>query len=1465
MYIEPTGPAEVAPAPPVKHPLFPSYEYHVGGDAPYPIFWLDPEGPWYPAVLKVAQAGASVLEHMHDFTGLPWWATVVGGTFMLRMAVIPISLFALRNASKAFDAQGDIKALMRSYQTAMANLGPTPPPLKRLALTRTLMKGIRAALHKANCFPWRTFATPLVHWPLLTTGALGARHLVLMGDESFETGGMLWFQDLTLADPTYILPALSILSSYAFMEYAYQTPVAGQKTAGAPAVLGARIVTNVRNFFQLWVMAMAPFTFELPAGLYMAWIAGTTWATLWVAFIRTDAAHRLVTGRPTPRHVAAEEDPLNMAGIPDAPGLGTAAPMPGTAVQRVMRAYDAAMERAAGVLVAALRRAGVGAAQRDSSSWAPASLHAEAGRVAAQLRRTSQAGAGPTPATGASTPSGQLPRPSPAILGTEPGLAGMLPPHGSGSDDEEGGGSGAAPAGGGADGGGAGDGRGPTGHGLLHSRLRGAADDVTARRRAIRAAREAQDVALHAALDDAFQHVADMQASRASHVLHLLQVADLAPQPHPHLLQGMLHHPRSPEEPPTSPGPSSSSSSSLASAAGKLGSGVGAAVAHGVRLVAEAGSAAITGAGRGGVAVAGETPAATVQAAASPAPRAARQVSEADKRRLAAEVKAALAAAKAKPVAADASRSADHKHTGGSGGGGGDPIPRFPAPGPEEPFVGFGRNGPGLRDTVRHLESRRTATEADMARIIASTILSGTPRATPPARSVLDALPPPAPQDPPASSSSHDATRGTDRAGRAYLDPERVYAEAKALARHVLSMDAPLTQPSQSQASQPAPTTGLAARRQLLEELGQAVDLQALSQPGVQQRSLQRLQVLMSVARETSKRTGVALPGAGDTAALARGESARQAVEQGSPDALATQHSLTVTMAAAELATGILHDARRAVAASPPAAAPPSSKQGTRRQRRAARVKAQNAAYAAEEAAANPTLQSVYPPVQEEAAAKQAARRGRGGGSSQSPPSNRKRQGGPAISEEEPGIPDEDMIKRQLPPLLAEEEREWWQRRREDTASDATEGGTGDWVNSWAAAAEAPRPASRLKEDGSHTEYAKPAGILSAAGVTHGEKELKAASAVQGMAQLRRLSQRLFRSLEAMYSGLPLAAAGSGSGSGGGRGAASGGGAGGGASGGSDGDDDSGRGGQPRGWWTVPDGSGSEDEREVVDAMVERSVHGSEYDAVFGEEEYDYDDEGGDGDGSSRARHGAVVERHLIMVDAQGKETVVLQEEDQATRAAQHKQAMREELREEPRGGGPTLADLAASAARAAEVEEEARLASAQDPLAALYGTSLSEPGRPDLQRHQDQWTGAEGLDHDAQPSVRPVPDKPLDIAAELTNIALGLEGDDGQAHAEGMAADLTPLMGPGAARDAGQEVADSPAAQRVVGTLWSTVLPALRSGIAPSLSVPLPSHVQRHLEGEGGAGEDDAGAERHNLLLALMEGEGDGEEPEED
>ena len=70
----------------------------------------------------------------------------------------------------------------------MISQGAAATSYEKFHVMRVYMKGAHAALRKHNCYPWRTFATPLMMTPLFFASVLGARHLVMMGDESFETG-----------------------------------------------------------------------------------------------------------------------------------------------------------------------------------------------------------------------------------------------------------------------------------------------------------------------------------------------------------------------------------------------------------------------------------------------------------------------------------------------------------------------------------------------------------------------------------------------------------------------------------------------------------------------------------------------------------------------------------------------------------------------------------------------------------------------------------------------------------------------------------------------------------------------------------------------------------------------------------------------------------------------------------------------------------------------------------------------------------------------------------------------------------------------------------------------------------------------------------------------------------------------------------------------------------------------------
>lgn len=154
-------------------------------------------------------------------------------------------------------------------------------------------------LRRAVAFDQRVLVRALAQVPVFVLLGLGARHAVLLGDASWETGGALWFVDLTLADPTLALPVLVTATScvrprareccapaawgagggahvparapsrgrYAALEVVFGPPRPPRRALpGAAGLLAAQgIGQSVKSALQMLVLVSAPFTVMLPA------------------------------------------------------------------------------------------------------------------------------------------------------------------------------------------------------------------------------------------------------------------------------------------------------------------------------------------------------------------------------------------------------------------------------------------------------------------------------------------------------------------------------------------------------------------------------------------------------------------------------------------------------------------------------------------------------------------------------------------------------------------------------------------------------------------------------------------------------------------------------------------------------------------------------------------------------------------------------------------------------------------------------------------------------------------------------------------------------------------------------------------------------------------------------------------------------------------------------------------------
>ena len=142
-----------------------------------------------------------LLDSLHATAGLPWWGTVAVTTVILRVFLFPLSIKFAKNAAKMAKIQPQLAEIMKKVQH-YSKIGATELVQKEQIKM--------AELYKAHdCSPLTMMTLPFMQLPFFMSFFVGLRKMALAPVESMKSGGMLWFGDLTVPDPTYALPLIA--------------------------------------------------------------------------------------------------------------------------------------------------------------------------------------------------------------------------------------------------------------------------------------------------------------------------------------------------------------------------------------------------------------------------------------------------------------------------------------------------------------------------------------------------------------------------------------------------------------------------------------------------------------------------------------------------------------------------------------------------------------------------------------------------------------------------------------------------------------------------------------------------------------------------------------------------------------------------------------------------------------------------------------------------------------------------------------------------------------------------------------------------------------------------------------------------------------------------------------------------------------------------------------------------------
>eukprot|EP00636_Phaeomonas_parva_P018028 CAMPEP_0118876428 /NCGR_PEP_ID=MMETSP1163-20130328/17130_1 /TAXON_ID=124430 /ORGANISM="Phaeomonas parva, Strain CCMP2877" /LENGTH=330 /DNA_ID=CAMNT_0006812037 /DNA_START=187 /DNA_END=1176 /DNA_ORIENTATION=+ len=256
-------------------------------------------------LVGAAQAG---IQGVKDTTGLPWWASIIATTAVVRtvtLPLLPVAAHAAANLAQSMPAFTKLNSLFyqEMRQVRLSTAAASAKGLERAQKLNLYIDGFSkiTRLYKVS------FARLLLA-PAAQIGALGLFIFAMRrsvgadregGDErptsplsnpvddprhglspglapdaeprpppaagtlpGMGTGGVLWFRDLTQPDESLRLPVAALALSYTNLELSF---------AGAAADVAWLKV--LRDYLQLGLIFAGPTVATLPSGVFVYWIS----------------------------------------------------------------------------------------------------------------------------------------------------------------------------------------------------------------------------------------------------------------------------------------------------------------------------------------------------------------------------------------------------------------------------------------------------------------------------------------------------------------------------------------------------------------------------------------------------------------------------------------------------------------------------------------------------------------------------------------------------------------------------------------------------------------------------------------------------------------------------------------------------------------------------------------------------------------------------------------------------------------------------------------------------------------------------------------------------------------------------------------------------------------------------------------------------------------------------------------
>jgi YidC/Oxa1 family membrane protein insertase len=169
--------------------------------------------------------------------GAPWWLSIVMLTVVVRTLLLPLTFRQVKNMRKMQELKPDMDEIRARHKDDSRK---QQEEIMKLYTERRINP-------LGGCLPL------LVQLPIFVVLYYTIRKFDAL--ESFASGGLFWFKDLTVADPYFILPVVYVLTMMASQHWTlqYTAPQQKQLMRCLPIVFGYFLMRFPAGLFVYWI------------------------------------------------------------------------------------------------------------------------------------------------------------------------------------------------------------------------------------------------------------------------------------------------------------------------------------------------------------------------------------------------------------------------------------------------------------------------------------------------------------------------------------------------------------------------------------------------------------------------------------------------------------------------------------------------------------------------------------------------------------------------------------------------------------------------------------------------------------------------------------------------------------------------------------------------------------------------------------------------------------------------------------------------------------------------------------------------------------------------------------------------------------------------------------------------------------------------------------------------------------